>query len=74
MARGCHRIDDDRSLLPLKFVDGAYVCAGDKLLQPEDLGIIRSDDQDMVASTAAASTPTPSTTVTVRPPFLRWSI
>ena len=45
---GRHGINDNRSLLALKFVYGADASAGNALLQLEDLRIVGRDDQDIV--------------------------
>jgi hypothetical protein len=47
MARGRHRIDHDRRLLPLKLVDRPNARAGQPLLQLEDLRVVRGDNQNI---------------------------
>jgi hypothetical protein len=50
MAGGRHRIDDDRGFLSLEFIDRANPPTRNLLLKLKDLGIVGSDDQDIMKS------------------------
>jgi hypothetical protein len=50
MAGGGHRIDDDRGFLSLEFIDRANPPTRNSLLKLKDLGIVGSDDQDIIES------------------------